>query len=80
MVIFASAPTCQDPGIPQNGHRRDFNDGKHRTLLFACNDGFLRIGSFERKCLAFNRWSGQQPICKPISKKCEVLAKKKRHQ
>lgn len=70
-------PTCQDPGIPQNGYRNELNNGLHRILVFSCKVGYKRIGSRERKCLANNVWSGHQPICKQVSEDFEGFAKKR---
>ena len=57
--------TCEDPGIPANGHMvtsYEFNIGS--TATFSCSHGYMLTGADHgRRCNEFGNWTGAQPLC-----------------
>ncbi len=61
--IFAEGD-CGDPGAPAHGTMTALTDFSFGAVVkYECEEGFVLIGSEERKCQADGTWSCEQPRC-----------------
>lgn len=67
-IISASSTiaVCSDPGEPNNGKRIGDDFSVNARVFYQCNDGFILVGSNVRECLSSGKFSGTEPICRPI--------------
>ncbi|XP_031135722.1 fibulin-7-like [Sander lucioperca] len=74
MAIFKTGATCSKPEPPAHGRRlgRVFAIG--HEIHFLCKPGYELIGPRTRVCLDSLRWSGQQPMCRPLNSSGNSLA------
>lgn len=66
-IIFVNIPSCEDPGIPENGVRIGTGFQIGAVIEFACNPGFVLRGTEVLVCgwgeLNEPVWDGDPPQC-----------------
>ncbi|XP_041854074.1 fibulin-7-like [Melanotaenia boesemani] len=76
MAIFKNGKnaSCPKPEPPAHGRRlgRVFDVG--HEVHFLCKPGYELIGPRTRVCLDSLKWSGQQPMCRPLNNTSNSLA------
>ena len=55
---------CPDPGTPANGWRHLDSLEIYATVNYFCKDGYVLVGSGNRKCLSDGKWDGALPTCR----------------
>ena len=68
-TLMLSAVTCEDPGLPTNGHHVVSYLKFGGVANFTCNEGFKLVGPQTMRCLASGNWLGRVPTCEgwPLS-------------
>ncbi|XP_039665230.1 fibulin-7-like [Perca fluviatilis] len=74
MAIFKTGATCSKPEPPAHGRRLGRVFGIGHEIHFLCKPGYELIGPRTRVCLDSLRWSGQQPMCRPLNSSGNSLA------
>ncbi|GCC27784.1 hypothetical protein chiPu_0006210 [Chiloscyllium punctatum] len=64
---FFSTETCPKLNAPNNGKKFGSRYLVGHEVHFACDPGFVLVGSNTRVCLKDKTWSGQLPFCKNIN-------------
>ncbi|XP_055055760.2 sushi, von Willebrand factor type A, EGF and pentraxin domain-containing protein 1 isoform X1 [Misgurnus anguillicaudatus] len=58
---------CEDPGVPEFGHREGVNFIMGSEVVFSCIDGYELIGSSHLSCSEEGIWEGAVPYCQALS-------------
>ncbi|XP_056610750.1 sushi, von Willebrand factor type A, EGF and pentraxin domain-containing protein 1 isoform X1 [Triplophysa dalaica] len=66
---------CEDPGVPEFGHREGNNLIMGSEVVFSCKEGFELIGSSRLYCSEERIWKGALPYCKALSCAHPILPK-----
>ena len=61
--LYVLAVDCGLIVTPQNGSKLGEKTTYPHSVRFACDEGFILLGSVERYCLSKGMWSGQQALC-----------------
>lgn len=71
LTLLCSPRSCGFPGDIDNGWRTGYAFTYPNKVNFYCHDGFELVGVGYRTCQADGQWSGDKPICEPVT--CQNL-------
>ena len=54
---------CTNPGSPAHGRMVGSDFSYNSVVRYECNEGYILVGSEERRCQADGQWSCEQPRC-----------------
>ena len=63
MITFHIEGGCGDPDSPAHGRLIGSDFSYNSVVRYECNEGYVLVGSEERRCQADGKWSCEQPRC-----------------